>query len=85
MNDIVMFPPQELHIHFPHLLGNIFGYNGTDGWCLKMLTRHRHQNDFSLVLDFLQPSGFLFSLISKLLSHSGMYYEFPLDHLPVRD
>lgn len=74
---------QDLHAYFPHLLGNIFGYNGTDGWCLKMLTPRQHPNDFKLVLEFLQPDGFLFTLIGKLHAHCGMYYEFPIDLLPV--
>ncbi|XP_065197434.1 uncharacterized protein LOC135828928 [Sycon ciliatum] len=75
---------EDLHFYFPHLLSNIFGFDGSDGWYLKTLNRAQHPNDFDAVLAFLQPStgGVLFSLIAKLQASSAMHYEFPIHLLP---
>lgn len=75
---------QDLHQVFPRLLANVFGFDGSMGWGLKVLHRTQYPQDFEAVLQFLSPNGTMFLLIEKLQRDPDVRFEFPMSYLPVR-
>ncbi len=86
----------ELHMVFPQICGEIFGYAAGGvgfGWDLASLTRtsngshtytglSQSYKDFSAALSFLGSNGPLFEVIQKLMHDPSHLYEFPLSQLP---
>ncbi len=72
---------QELHQFFPRLLSNIFGFDHSSGWGLRLFNKTQH-GDFHQLLQFMAPHGELFGLIGRL-DTEGFIYEFPVECLPV--
>ena len=72
---------REQHAAFPLILANVFGYDQTQGWGLTRLTPTSDPVTHRVVSSFIEPTGLLFALTSKL-EQANMFYEFPLVCLP---
>jgi sphingomyelin phosphodiesterase 4 len=64
-------------------LADVFGFNGSMGWGLKILHRTQHPLDFEAVSQFLSPNGTIFALIEKLQRDPDVCFEFPVSCLPM--
>ncbi|XP_064322503.1 sphingomyelin phosphodiesterase 4 isoform X2 [Phalacrocorax carbo] len=77
------FPAKELHGIFPWLVESIFGsLDGIIiGWNLRCLQGRTNPNEYSVALDFLDPSGPMMKLVYKLQAEEYRY-DFPVSYLP---
>ncbi|XP_064889777.1 sphingomyelin phosphodiesterase 4 isoform X2 [Columba livia] len=77
------FPAKELHGIFPWLVENIFGsLDGIIvGWNLRCLQGRTNPTEYSVALDFLDPSGPMMKLVYKLQAEEYRY-DFPVSYLP---
>uniref|UniRef100_A0A8C2TD79 Sphingomyelin phosphodiesterase 4 n=1 Tax=Coturnix japonica TaxID=93934 RepID=A0A8C2TD79_COTJA len=77
------FPAKELHGIFPWLVESIFGsLDGTIvGWNLRCLQGRTNPTEYSVALDFLDPSGPMMKLVYKLQAEEYRY-DFPVSYLP---
>ncbi|XP_035196841.1 sphingomyelin phosphodiesterase 4 isoform X3 [Oxyura jamaicensis] len=77
------FPAKELHSIFPWLVENIFGsLDGIIvGWNLRCLQGRTNPTEYSVALDFLDPSGPMMKLVYKLQAEEYRY-DFPVSYLP---
>ncbi|KAJ7423380.1 Sphingomyelin phosphodiesterase 4 [Pitangus sulphuratus] len=76
-------PAKELHGIFPWLVESIFGsLDGIIvGWNLRCLQGRTNPNEYSVALDFLDPSGPMMKLVYKLQAEEYRY-DFPVSYLP---
>ncbi|XP_048178429.1 sphingomyelin phosphodiesterase 4 isoform X2 [Corvus hawaiiensis] len=76
-------PAKELHGIFPWLVESIFGsLDGIIiGWNLRCLQGKTNPNEYSVALDFLDPSGPMMKLVYKLQAEEYRY-DFPVSYLP---
>ncbi|XP_074530345.1 sphingomyelin phosphodiesterase 4 isoform X2 [Halichoeres trimaculatus] len=75
------YPAKELHLIFPWLVETVFGsLDGIiAGWNLRLL--HPRNNEYNIVMEFLNPGGPMMKLVYKL--HAEDYkYEIPVNYLP---
>ncbi|XP_053938586.1 sphingomyelin phosphodiesterase 4 isoform X2 [Cuculus canorus] len=77
------FPAKELHGIFPWLVESIFGsLDGIIvGWNLRCLQGRTNPTEYSVALDFLEPSGPMMKLVYKLQAEEYRY-DFPVSYLP---
>ncbi|OXB73293.1 UNVERIFIED_CONTAM: hypothetical protein H355_008269 [Colinus virginianus] len=77
------FPAKELHDIFPWLVESIFGsLDGIIvGWNLRCLQGRTNPTEYSVALDFLDPSGPMMKLVYKLQAEEYRY-DFPVSYLP---
>ncbi|XP_065595033.1 sphingomyelin phosphodiesterase 4 isoform X1 [Cyrtonyx montezumae] len=77
------FPAKELHGIFPWLVESIFGsLDGIIvGWNLRCLQGRTNPTEYSVALDFLDPSGPMMKLVYKLQAEEYRY-DFPVSYLP---
>ncbi|XP_068013259.1 sphingomyelin phosphodiesterase 4 isoform X1 [Melanerpes formicivorus] len=77
------FPAKELHGIFPWLVESIFGsLDGVIvGWNLRCLQGRTNPTEYSVALDFLDPSGPMMKLVYKLQAEEYRY-DFPVTYLP---
>ncbi|XP_035412695.1 sphingomyelin phosphodiesterase 4 isoform X3 [Cygnus olor] len=77
------FPAKELHSIFPWLVESIFGsLDGIIvGWNLRCLQGRTNPTEYSVALDFLDPSGPMMKLVYKLQAEEYRY-DFPVSYLP---
>ncbi|XP_061866017.1 sphingomyelin phosphodiesterase 4 isoform X2 [Colius striatus] len=77
------FPAKELHGIFPWLVESIFGsLDGIIvGWNLRCLQGRTSPTEYSMALDFLDPSGPMMKLVYKLQAEEYRY-DFPVSYLP---
>ncbi|KAM9859546.1 sphingomyelin phosphodiesterase 4 isoform 2-T2 [Aulostomus maculatus] len=75
------YPAKELHIIFPWLVESVFGsLDGIIvGWNLRLL--QSRSSEYSVVVDFLNPSGPMMKLVYKLQAEEYKY-EVPVNYLP---
>ncbi|XP_038553618.1 sphingomyelin phosphodiesterase 4 isoform X1 [Micropterus salmoides] len=75
------YPAKELHLIFPWLVESVFGsLDGIiAGWNLRLL--HSRNNEYNIVMEFLNPSGPMMKLVYKLQAEEYKY-EIPLNYLP---
>ncbi|XP_061071615.1 sphingomyelin phosphodiesterase 4 isoform X1 [Conger conger] len=75
------YPAKELHLIFPWLVETIFGsLDGVIlGWNLRQL--QARLNEFTIALEFLDPSGPMMKLVYKLQAEEYKY-EVPVTFLP---
>ncbi|KAM4587820.1 sphingomyelin phosphodiesterase 4 isoform 3-T3 [Odontesthes bonariensis] len=75
------YPAKELHLVFPWLVETVFGsLDGViAGWNLRLL--HPRNNEYHVVMDFLNPSGPMMKLVYKLQAEEYKY-EVPVNYLP---
>ncbi|KAM8993416.1 sphingomyelin phosphodiesterase 4 isoform 2-T2 [Ara ararauna] len=76
-------PAKELHGIFPWLVESIFGsLDGIIiGWNLLCLQGRTNPTEYSVALDFLDPSGPMMKLVYKLQAEEYRY-DFPVSYLP---
>uniref|UniRef100_A0A8B9FW54 Sphingomyelin phosphodiesterase 4 n=1 Tax=Amazona collaria TaxID=241587 RepID=A0A8B9FW54_9PSIT len=76
-------PAKELHGIFPWLVESIFGsLDGIIiGWNLLCLQGRTNPTEYSVALDFLDPSGPMMRLVYKLQAEEYRY-DFPVSYLP---
>ncbi|XP_065549110.1 sphingomyelin phosphodiesterase 4 isoform X2 [Lathamus discolor] len=76
-------PAKELHGIFPWLVESIFGsLDGIIiGWNLLCLQGRTNPTEYSVALDFLDPSGPMMKLVYKLQTEEYRY-DFPVSYLP---
>ncbi|XP_027703305.1 sphingomyelin phosphodiesterase 4 [Vombatus ursinus] len=76
-------PLQELHYIFPWLVENIFGsLDGIlVGWNLRCLQGRVNPIEYSIAMEFLDPSGPMMKLVYKLQAEDYKY-DFPVAYLP---
>ena len=90
--------PNELHVVFTQICGEVFGYGAGGvgfGWDLPNMSRTGNHNaymglgggsqsygSFHAALSFLGSRGPLFEAIHKLMNDSSHLYEFPVSQLP---
>ncbi|XP_075626163.1 sphingomyelin phosphodiesterase 4 isoform X2 [Balearica regulorum gibbericeps] len=76
-------PAKELHGIFPWLVESIFGsLDGIIvGWNLRCLQGRTNPTEYSVALDFLDPSGPMMKLVYKLQAEEYRY-DFPVSYLP---
>ena len=88
--------PNELHVVFTQICGEVFGYGAGGvnfGWDLAAISRTGHHNaymglggqsygSFNAALSFLGSRGPFFEAIHKLMNDSSHLYEFPVSQLP---
>ncbi|XP_005147836.2 sphingomyelin phosphodiesterase 4 isoform X2 [Melopsittacus undulatus] len=76
-------PAKELHGIFPWLVESIFGsLDGIIiGWNLLCLQGRTNPTEYSVALDFLDPSGPMMRLVYKLQTEEYRY-DFPVSYLP---
>ncbi|KAI1900874.1 hypothetical protein AGOR_G00054340 [Albula goreensis] len=74
-------PAKELHLIFPWLVESIFGsLDGViGGWNLRLL--QARNNDYSIAVEFLDPSGPMMKLVYKLQAEEYKY-DVPVTCLP---
>ncbi|XP_074062714.1 sphingomyelin phosphodiesterase 4 isoform X2 [Macrotis lagotis] len=77
------FPAKELHSIFPWLVENIFGsLDGIMvGWNLRCLQGRVNPVEYSIAMEFLDPSGPMMKLVYKLQAEDYKY-DFPVSYLP---
>ncbi|XP_072455765.1 sphingomyelin phosphodiesterase 4 isoform X2 [Notamacropus eugenii] len=77
------FPAKELHCIFPWLVENIFGsLDGIlVGWNLRCLQGRVNPIEYSIAMEFLDPSGPMMKLVYKLQAEDYKY-DFPVSYLP---
>ncbi|XP_020852083.1 sphingomyelin phosphodiesterase 4 isoform X2 [Phascolarctos cinereus] len=77
------FPAKELHCIFPWLVENIFGsLDGIlVGWNLRCLQGRVNPVEYSIAMEFLDPSGPMMKLVYKLQAEDYKY-DFPVAYLP---
>ncbi|XP_072237512.1 sphingomyelin phosphodiesterase 4 isoform X5 [Leuresthes tenuis] len=75
------YPAKELHLIFPWLVESVFGsLDGViAGWNLRLL--HPRNNEYHVVMEFLNPSGPMMKLVYKLQAEEYKY-EVPVNYLP---
>ncbi|KAL7407677.1 hypothetical protein ABVT39_012049 [Epinephelus coioides] len=75
------YPAKELHLIFPWLVESVFGsLDGIiAGWNLRLL--HSRNNEYNIVMEFLNPSGPMMKLVYKLQAEEYKY-EIPVNYLP---
>uniref|UniRef100_A0A4W5LK79 Sphingomyelin phosphodiesterase 4 n=1 Tax=Hucho hucho TaxID=62062 RepID=A0A4W5LK79_9TELE len=75
------YPAKELHLIFPWLVESVFGsLDGVIvGWNLQFL--QARNNEYNIVMDFLDPSGPMMKLVYKLQAEEYKY-EIPVSFLP---
>lgn len=75
------YPAKELHLIFPWLVETVFGsLDGVIvGWNLRFL--QARSNEYSIAMDFLDPSGPMMKLVYKLQAEEYKY-EVPVSYLP---
>uniref|UniRef100_A0A5F8HJG4 Sphingomyelin phosphodiesterase 4 n=1 Tax=Monodelphis domestica TaxID=13616 RepID=A0A5F8HJG4_MONDO len=78
------FPAKELHYIFPWLVESIFGsLDGIlVGWNLRCLQGRMNPIEYSIAMEFLDPSGPMMKLVYKLQAEDYKY-DFPVSYLPV--
>ncbi|KAL0624661.1 Sphingomyelin phosphodiesterase 4 [Plecturocebus cupreus] len=77
------FPAKELHTIFPWLVENIFGsLDGVlIGWNLRCLQGRVNPVEYSIAMEFLDPSGPMMKLVYKLQAEDYKF-DFPVSYLP---
>ncbi|XP_056677294.1 sphingomyelin phosphodiesterase 4 isoform X3 [Monodelphis domestica] len=77
------FPAKELHYIFPWLVESIFGsLDGIlVGWNLRCLQGRMNPIEYSIAMEFLDPSGPMMKLVYKLQAEDYKY-DFPVSYLP---
>lgn len=75
----------ELQLVFPALIDSIFGVTNNIGWGLHNINLTKNPHEYEAFLNFLGPTGPIFSLCYKLLPDCYLKYNFPVSYLPVRN
>ncbi|XP_029423735.1 sphingomyelin phosphodiesterase 4 isoform X3 [Nannospalax galili] len=77
------FPAKELHVVFPWLVESIFGsLDGVlVGWNLRCLQGRVNPVEYSIAMEFLDPSGPMMKLVYKLQAEDYRF-DFPVSYLP---
>ncbi|XP_055466227.1 sphingomyelin phosphodiesterase 4 isoform X1 [Psammomys obesus] len=77
------FPAKELHAIFPWLVESIFGsLDGVlVGWNLRCLQGRVNPVEYSIAMEFLDPSGPMMKLVYKLQAED-YNFDFPVSYLP---
>ncbi|ERE76322.1 sphingomyelin phosphodiesterase 4 isoform 2 [Cricetulus griseus] len=77
------FPAKELHAIFPWLVESIFGsLDGVlVGWNLRCLQGRVNPVEYSIAMEFLDPSGPMMKLVYKLQAED-YNFDFPVCYLP---
>ncbi|KAF7990193.1 hypothetical protein HCN44_011485 [Aphidius gifuensis] len=74
----------ELQLVFPALIDSIFGLTNKIGWGLHNISLTKNPHEYEAFLNFLGPTGPIFSLCYKLLPDCYLKYDFPVSYLPTK-
>uniref|UniRef100_UPI00358E9851 sphingomyelin phosphodiesterase 4 n=1 Tax=Myxine glutinosa TaxID=7769 RepID=UPI00358E9851 len=75
------YSTKELHCVFKAIVDNIYGGNGGVGWNPRLVNSRDNYTDYTVIHNFLSPSGPMMRMVYKLQTEN-LSYPFSLQRLP---